>query len=231
MEVARWILFKENIGFYWNVTYGDGKARSRSIACSRFLTDTDANYQIFIDSDILFSPDNLRRLFDDLRSGYDLIAGLFAVRGGTQPSSYGYNAKYELDGKIHEFEYLSTGFWGCSRKCLQTIKDELKLPLLHPRDLKFYPFFEEKSYPERESEGIFLSEDYAFNENARKVGIKSYIDTSIQLGHIGEYNFTLNDVIAHQNKLRMDAEKKAQAEKAKQEIKEVAKGLVPNENK
>lgn len=222
MERAKWALLQDQIGFYWHVTYGDGKARSRSIACSRFLTETDANYQIFIDSDILFTPDNLRRLFDDLRNGYDLIAGLFAVRGGTQPSSYGYNAKYNLDGKIHEFEYLSTGFWGCTRKCLETIRDGCKLPLLHPRDLKFWPFFEEKMMPERESEGIFLSEDYAFCENARKVGIKSYIDTGIQLGHIGEYNYTLNDVVAHQNKLRAEAEQKALDEKQKQSIKDVA---------
>jgi hypothetical protein len=134
-ELARWVLFRDNIGFYWNVTYGDGKARSRSIACSRFLTDTDAAYQCFIDSDILFKPDDLRRLFDDLKNGYDLVAGLFAVRGGTQPSSYGYEAKYNLDGHIHEFEYLSTGFWGCSRRLLEKIRDELPLPLLHPRDL------------------------------------------------------------------------------------------------
>lgn len=198
VELARWILFRENIGFYWNVMYGDGKARSRSIGCSRFLTATEANYLVFLDSDILFTPENLRRIFEDLRSGYDLIAGLFAVRGGTQPSSYGYNAVYKLDGKIHEFEYLSSGFMGISRKLLERMRDEIPLPLLHPRDLKFWPFFEEKQYPERENEGIFLSEDYSFCEEARKIGVKSYIDTSIQLGHLGEYVYTLHDVIKSQ---------------------------------
>jgi len=217
VELSRWVLFKENIGFYWNVTYGDGKARSRSIACSKFLTDTDASYIVFIDSDILFTPDNLRRLFEDLKSGYDLVAGLFAVRGGTQPSSYGYNAVYNLDGTIREFEYLSTGFWGCSRKLLLKIKDELPLPLLHPRDMKFWAFFEEHQMPDREPEGIFLSEDYDFCEKARKVGVKSYIDTSIQLGHIGEYVFTLNDVVTHQKK--MQAEREVQANKRPEDIK------------
>uniref|UniRef100_A0A6M3KH07 Putative methyltransferase n=1 Tax=viral metagenome TaxID=1070528 RepID=A0A6M3KH07_9ZZZZ len=211
LELARWILFKDNIGFYWNVMYGDGKARSRSIACSKFLDDTDADYQVFIDGDILFTPDNLRRLFEDLRSGYDLIAGLFAVRGGTQPSSYGYNAVYNLDGKIHEFEYLSTGFWGTTRKCLERMRKELPLPLLHPNDLKFHAFFEEKQQPLREAEPIFLSEDYDFCEKARKLGIKSYIDTSIQLGHIGEYVYTLQNVVDHQKEI--GAQKEAEAKK------------------
>jgi AmiR/NasT family two-component response regulator len=72
--------------------------------------------------------------------------------------------------------------------------------------------------PEREAEGIFLSEDYAFCENARKVGVKAYIDTGIQLGHIGEYVYTLKDVVEHQQKLKAEAEAEA-------------KKLVPDEAK
>ena len=209
IEHARWLLFRENIAFYWNVLYGDGKARSRSIAASRFLTVSEADYLVFIDSDILFTPENLRRIFEDLRAGYDLVGGLFAVRGGTQPSSYAYNAVYHLDGKINEFEYLSSGFMGISRKLLEKMVKEIPLPFLHPNDLKFWPFFEEKQYPERESEGIFLSEDYEFCEKARSVGVKTYVDSSIQLGHIGEYVYTLQDVLTHQKAIREKAEAEA----------------------
>ena len=198
MELARWMLFRENIGFYWNVSYGDGKARSRSIAASRFLTETEAEYLCFIDSDILFTPDNLKRLFEDLRAGYDLIGGIFSVRGGTQASSFGLDYRLILDGKIHEFEYIATGFVGISRKLLKKILDETKLALLHPHDMKFWPFFEERQYPDRDGEGIFLSEDYDFCEKARAVGVKPYIDTSIQPGHLGEIIFTMEDVVKHQ---------------------------------
>jgi len=214
MEVARWHLFRENILFYWNIMRGDGKARARSIAASRFLTNSAAQYLIFIDSDIVFIPANLRRLMEDLRSGYDLIAGLFAVRGGTQPSSYAYNALYHLDGMIHEYEYLSSGFMGISRRLLEKMRDDLPLPLLHPVDLKFWPFFEEVRYPEREKEPIFLSEDYDFCEKARRLGIKSYIDTAIQLGHIGEKVYSLSDVVAYQ---------KEKHEKKEEEVVKVSK--------
>ncbi len=197
-ELAKWALAKEGVAFYWNTPHGDGKARARSIAASKFLTHTEANYLLFVDSDILFTPKNMLRIFDDMKNGYDLIGGLFAVRGGTQASSYGINGKLILDGKIHEFEYIASGFMGITRKLLEKIRDETPLPLLHPRDIKFFPFFEEREFAEREGEGIFLSEDYDFCEKARKVGIKPYIDTSIQLGHLGSYVYSLHDIVKHQ---------------------------------
>lgn len=199
IENTRWSLAAEGITFYWNTPHGDGKARARSITASRFLEQTpEANYLLFIDSDILFRPQHVKRIFEDMRDGYDLIGGLFAVRGGTQASSYGIEGKLMLDGNIHEFEYIATGFMGVTRKLLLKIRDEIPLPLLHPHDIKFWPFFEERQYPDREGEGIFLSEDYDFCEKARKVGTKPYIDTSVQLGHLGEYSYSLNDVVTLQ---------------------------------
>lgn len=196
-EQAKFHFAKDGILFFWNVMYGDGKARSRSIAASRFLTQTEAKYLIFVDSDILFTPEHMERMFEDLKAGYDLIAGLFPVRGGTQPSSHGYEKRFMLDGKIHEFEYLSSGFMGISRNLLEKIRDTL--PLMHPNDIKFWSFFEERQMPDRE-EPIFLSEDYDFCEKARSVGVKVYIDTAIQLGHIGAKVYTLQDVVDHYNK-------------------------------
>lgn len=62
-----------------------------------------------------------------------------------------------------------------------------------------------------------------------KVGVKSYIDTAIQLGHIGEYTYTLNDVVIHQTKLRENAEKARLEAEAKKDIKEVASQIgAPN---
>lgn len=199
IEAARWTLAPEGVVWAWNVQGGDGKARARNVVASQFLeTCKDVPALVFIDHDILFSPQNLKRLNDDLEAGYDLIGGLYPVRGGTQCSSFALDYKLEMDGKIHEFEYVSTGFMGISRKLLQKMVDEIPLPLLHPLDLKFYPFFEERSFPDREFEPIFLSEDWDFCEKARKVGIKPYIDTSIQLGHLGERVYTMGDVIEHQ---------------------------------
>ncbi len=203
VEKARADYLKSGEFFPWTLTRGDGKARSRSIIATQLMLNaSDIPYLIFLDSDIIFTPENLRKLHSDLQAGYDLIGGIFAVRGGTQLSSYdnGTNGRVLCDGKIRQFEYIATGFMGISMKLLKKMVEEIPLPLLHPDSIKFYPFFEEKAFPERNGESIFLSEDYDFCEKARKVGVDPYIDTSIQLGHIGEYDYRLADVLAYQEK-------------------------------
>lgn len=203
VEAARWSFYQDGVIFPWTVTYGDGVARTRCImATALFLRAPEVPYLIFVDSDILFTPQQLRKLYEDLKAGYDLIGGLFAVRGGTSLSSFdkGENGTVHIDGKIHKYEYIASGFMGISQKLLGKMVNEIPLPLLHPNSIKFYPFFEDKEFPNREGESIYLSEDYEFCEKARKVGIDPYIDTSIQLGHLGEYIFRLQDVIDYQAK-------------------------------
>jgi len=201
VEKARASFLQEGIWFPWTLTRGDGAARSRCIIATEMMRQASmVDYLIFLDSDIIFTTENLRKLFSDLQAGYDLIGGVFAVRGGTQLSSYdgGDNGKVHMDGKIQKFEYIASGFMGISQRLLKKMVEEIPLPLLHPDSIKFYPFFEDKSYPERDGEGIYLSEDYDFCEKARQVGVDPYIDTSIQLGHIGDYDYRLADVLLYQ---------------------------------
>ena len=224
VERARAAYLNESKYFPWVLTRGDGKARSRSIIASTMLRKwPEIPYLIFLDSDILFTVDDLKKLHSDLVAGYDLIGGVFAVRGGTQLSSYdgGDNGQVLLDGKIREFEYIASGFMGISQRLLQKMVDEIPLALLHPDTIKFYPFFEEKEFPNRDGESIFLSEDYEFCEKARKVGEKCYLDTSIQLGHIGEYDYRLADVLKYQreNNGKGQAKDLAKREKKASEIK------------
>lgn len=203
VEAARWSLYQDGEIFPWTVTYGDGVARTRCImATTLMMKAPEIPYLIFLDSDILFTPDNLKKLYADLVAGYDLIGGLFAVRGGTSLSSYddGVDGKVHIDGKIQKWEYIASGFMGISQRLLKKMVEEIPLPMLHPKSIKFYPFFEDKQHPDRDGESIYLSEDYDFCEKARKVGVDSYVDTSIQLGHLGEYTFTLQTVLDNQAK-------------------------------
>ena len=39
----------------------------------------------------------------------------------------------------------------------------------------------------------YLSEDYSFCERARSAGHKVFADTSIRLGHVGEYEYVWED--------------------------------------
>ncbi len=119
-------------------------SRSRSAACTHFLEDElQLPYMLFIDDDITFTPQDVGTILTHLKNGYDIIGGIYAVRGASQLSSYGYNGRLDVDGKIHEIEYLSTGFMGISRRALEKIKAELKLPELNKNDWsRNFPFFE-----------------------------------------------------------------------------------------
>jgi len=211
--------------------------RGRSQAASKFLS-SEIPYMIFIDDDIIFTTQDIIKLYESMKSGYDVIGGIYPVRGASQLSSYAFGGHMPMDGKIYEIEYLATGFMGISRRCLQKIKDELKPPWLNPNDWsQCYPFFasgrclnpqlfdelytslgkntmSKKSlmntltrvgvHVRPGSDPIYISEDWDFCETARKVGVKVYADTSIQVGHMREQAFTPQDVQSLQLREHMD---------------------------
>lgn len=120
-------------------------SRGRSQACSRFLTEIDAPYMIFIDDDITFTPEDIGKIYHHLTQGYDIIGGIYPVRGASQLSSYGFGGNLMIDGQIREIEYLATGFMGISRRILEKMRDELKMPWVNPSDwAQCWPFFEAK---------------------------------------------------------------------------------------
>ncbi len=184
--------------FYTAVYAGDALlSRNRSIACSHFIENDWSPYMIFLDDDIIFENRHLEKIHQDMVDGYDIVGGCYAVRDGTQLASYGWDGL--MDGKVKEVEYLATGFMGITRKALLQIKDKLELPLLNPNDwAKCYPFFECGRCTDRKGDPIYISEDWDFCEKARKTGIKTYIDTSVQVGHLGLKKYTIQDVLDHQ---------------------------------
>lgn len=168
---------------------------------------------IFVDRDILFAPSDIEKILESLKNGYDMIAGCYIVKGTMLLSSGGNNSKevLHLDGKIQEVRYLATGFMGITRTLLETMITKLELPLMHVGDSsETYPFFEEIHFEDPILGGMWLSEDYNFCHKARLVGVKSYLDTSIQLGHIGDALWQVDGSI--ESKQRRTLSPKAQEE-------------------
>jgi len=202
--------------FMWGINGGDALiGRTRSVAASNFLEHGPAEYMIFVDSDIVFEPEDLHRLHQNLVKGFDLVGGCYVVKDGSQLASFGWNGQVTLDGTIQEIEYLATGFMGISRKLLEKMRDELNLPQLHANEpaTKCWPFFESGAQYDRADGRIYISEDWDFCEKARKVGVKCYLDTAIRLGHIGNYVWCIDNLPSAK-----EAEVK-RAEEAKQHIK------------
>ena len=85
--------------------------------------------------------------------------------------------------------------------------EELKLPILHPNDWgRSYPFFEgHRGWIDKPdvsgSQNVWISEDWEFCEKAREIGVKSYLDTRIQLRHQGTRIVTFQDIENYQTEL------------------------------
>jgi hypothetical protein len=207
------------LNFLWVIgSGGKGDAlicRNRSVAATTFMEFGESDYMIFVDSDIVFTPQQLKQLNDDQKAGYDIIGGMYPTRSGTDWTSYWWKG-IAPDGElgISEVQFLATGFMGISKYALQKIVKEYKypndipMPLLHPNTEghRSYPFFEARwshiDDPDASgSHDIWLSEDYDFCEKARAVGFKIYADTRIQLGHQGNRVFTGQDVNEYKVKL------------------------------
>ena len=201
-------LYKVPYKFGWDIMGCGSAARTRNIMAYRFFDGNRAPYLIFIDRDIVFTQEDIGKLLDSLKSGYDLIAGCYTIHGSMWLASSD-EEKFHLDGTIKEVKYLATGFMGITRNLLEKMIGELELPLMHEADeTQTYPFFEERWHKDPDVGNMWLSEDYDFCHKARQVGIKSYLDTSIRLGHLGDALWQVDGTI--EAKHRKEVSKEAQ---------------------
>ena len=166
--------------------------RSRSRACTQFLWCDDSPYMIFIDTDIVFEPEHIEKIYRSLQAGYPIAAGAYSVATGTHLAIRTRGA-IAFDNQIKEVEYASTGFMGVSRVALKQIKKKLDLPLLHKGEwCECYPFFECGRYMD---EKIYISEDWDFCNKARQAGLKVYVHTGALVGHVKDRVIWANEVL------------------------------------
>ena len=166
--------------------------RSRSRAATDYLKRDDSPYMIFIDTDIVFTPEDIDKLYTAMAQGLDVVAGAYAVANGEYLAISG-TTPVSFDGRISEIEYVSTGFMAISRKILERVRDELQMPLLHKGEwCECYPFFESGSLPEKQ---IYISEDWDFCAKVRKIGGHVFIHTGALVGHIKPHTLDPRDAL------------------------------------
>jgi hypothetical protein len=169
--------------------------RGRSIIASELLAEGFREI-MWIDSDILFDPDDV----DRLRAGDGLIVGAIYAKKGDRSFACRFKQDTRLisfgaSGGVIEMDYVATGFLLTRAVAYQRIREALGLPLCWHQEGKIplYPYFGHEF--EQMPEGLlYLSEDYSFCCRARRVGVKVLADTRIRLGHVGRYPYTWEDV-------------------------------------
>jgi len=161
---------------------------ARNALVHEFLK-TDATELLFIDSDVIVSPDDILRLMAQSR---DITTGAYPRRAKDQnffaDLYFDANGDLEFDGSLMRVERAPTGFMLIQRHVIE------KLVAAHPE------WIYEKSPTEKMSavfdfaivDGKYVGEDYLFCDRATQMGFKVYIDVDISLPHVGSNEFTRN---------------------------------------
>ena len=152
-----------------------------------FLWETDFDRLMFIDADIEFSPEDVAKLWN---LDADVAVGIYAMKKPGKGIYAGWQNGELIDidqmQPVEELDYAGTGFMMIKREVFEDFC--AKWPEREHRERedggKSFRWFDP-----RQKEDIYLSEDYTFCEDFRKLGGKIVCDTTIRLKHYGLYPY------------------------------------------
>jgi len=170
---------------------------ARSTLATRAMRDGFAE-TMWIDSDTAFEPDDVEKL---RAHGKPLTAGLYMRKGPVQFAATFLSPKatFGVGGGLLEMRYVGMGFTHIRAEVYAAIAETM--PAVHGGydGETVVPYF--LPMLSQEEQGLtYLSEDFSFCRRAKDAGYKVLADTTIKLGHIGDYTYTW-DEFARQQKI------------------------------
>lgn len=173
-----------SIGVYkaWLPHYGQADIYvCRNALVNTFMSQSDFDTLVMVDSDIGFTKENLQDL---IASPHSFVSGLYPTKG-TNPEWLfrelsGDKPKLEdiPDRGMREVKWIATGFVKIHRSALQTLIDSEQCPTYGGG--RCHQFFQGVI-----ADDHLLSEDYSFAEMMRRAGVKSYVNCAVSLEHEG----------------------------------------------
>ena len=177
-------------------------SRARNAAVAHFLEDEENTHLLFIDSDIIFEPEDVYRL---IQAEKDVIAGMYPkkyiVWDRLKKDPNAERVDFPIGGEIKvteddfiESSYLPTGFLMIKREAI------LKLIVEHPElkyknDIDGYMGGEDNFYNLFNAgirNGIYESEDWGFCSLWKESGGQVLIHPDINLKHVGWHEYSGN---------------------------------------
>ena len=190
-----------NMSFY-PIFFESLVSRARNAAVAHFLEDEENTHLLFIDSDIIFEPEDVYRL---IQAEKDVIAGMYPkkyiVWDRLKKDPNAERVDFPIGGEIKvtdddfiESGYLPTGFLMIKREAI------LKLIEQHPElkyknDIDGYMGGEDNFYNLFNAgirNGIYESEDWGFCSLWKESGGQVLIHPDINLKHVGWHEYSGN---------------------------------------
>jgi hypothetical protein len=190
-----------NISFY-PIFFESLVSRARNAAIAHFLEDPENTHLLFIDSDIIFEPEDVFKL---LQADKEVVAGIYPKKYITwdrlKQNPEAEHVDFPMGGVITmtednliELDYLPTGFLLIKREAIQKIIDAYP-ELKYRNDIDGYMSAGDNFYDLFKvgiRNGIYESEDWGFCSLWKSVGGKVLIHPEINVKHLGWHEYSGN---------------------------------------
>jgi hypothetical protein len=177
-------------------------SRARNAAVAHFLEDQENTHLLFIDSDIIFEPEDVFKLID---ADKEVVAGIYPKKYITwdrlKKNPEAEHVDFPMGGTITmtednlvELDYLPTGFLLIKREAIQKIIDAYP-ELKYRNDIDGYMSAGDNFYDLFKvgiRNGIYESEDWGFCSLWKSVGGKVLIHPEINVKHLGWHEYSGN---------------------------------------
>lgn len=166
-----------------------GIAINRNLCADVFLRG-DCEYIFFVDTDIVFDEHQFGAVLAKCVAGLPVVAGMYAKKknGG----NWVLNELSEADrpdprSGLMSVKHAGTGFLCVHRRVFEAIRQRFpQLAFTYKSDTEKKQCEAFDFFPMGARCGEYESEDWAFCRMARECGFSIYVDTKVQLQHVGE---------------------------------------------
>ena len=156
----------------------------------RTFMEMDYERLMFIDSDIEFTPNDVVSLWN---LDVPIAVGVYAMKRPDCPVTAWVSGKMvkvkDLSGPV-DVDYAGTGFMMIKKEVFSAMMEafpERNHEEGYEQGVRHsFSWFDPRV---DQDEGIYLSEDYAFCKDAKKLGFKISCDPSLNLGHWGSFRY------------------------------------------
>ena len=181
----------------------DGDAlisRSRSLVATYFLDKCKEDLLMFIDDDVTITPfDATKLMYLAYEKGLDIVGAGYVTKSkknpgfAVRPLSMDGKMRFGKHGNLYSMRDVSTGCMVINRKVFKEMVETKAVHDCVHGEKRYYPFFQHR---EVEVNGVWedMSEDWFFCHQARSLGFKIWMDSTIKLGHIGDYEYDWDNV-------------------------------------
>ena len=168
-------------------------SRGRSRIANFFINNTDFEYLFFLDSDVGFEADDVLKL---LNHNKEMVCGAYPMKTIPLKWNFTITEPKQREGDLVAIDKIGIGFSLIHRNVF------IRIAKQYP-ELKYVPTNESTTHNPTEQEfnnsyhyfhemrqgDIYLPEDLSFFTRARNVGMQAWMDTSINLCHVGSHVF------------------------------------------